>query len=407
MVIAQVIKWNAPPDMYAWKFPTEEISNWSQLLVNESQEAVVVSNGQMEGPFGPGRHALGTENMPVLSGMLGSAFGRSPFTAEVWFVNRAIALDVKWGTSEPIQLQDPKYNIMLPVRAFGQYGLQIEHTKKFLVKLTGTLPVFSREQLVSYFRGLMLTRVKDAIAKRIVQQRISILEISASLSDISEALRNEITAEMAEYGLRLVSFYVNSINTPEDDPAVQKLKAALAKRAEMDILGYTYQQERSFDTLNLAANNESSAGAPLMGAAMGLGMGMPFGQMIGQAMGQAALHMQPGLSVSPAPTPAAAPQGMACDKCGTRVLPGARFCPHCGDPFVGCPSCGADNSADAPNCTSCGKPMPQKCNQCGGEAPGGVRFCPHCGNSLLKTCTGCQTPVAPGSKFCGACGTPI
>ncbi|MDE8209606.1 SPFH domain-containing protein, partial [Erysipelothrix rhusiopathiae] len=42
-------------------------------------------------------------------------FGKkSPFKAEVWFVNKAHTLDIKWGTTSPIQIQDPKYGIYVP-----------------------------------------------------------------------------------------------------------------------------------------------------------------------------------------------------------------------------------------------------------------------------------------------------
>lgn len=285
MAIIDVVKWDPTEnDEYAWKFPSQELSTWTQLIVNESQEAVLVRGGQMEGPFGPGRHTLSTENLPVLSKLLNLPFGRSPFTAEVWFTNRTSPLDVKWGTSDPIQVQDPKYNVMLPVRAFGQYGVNVEHTRKFLTKLVGTTSSFSREHLVSHFRGLILTRAKDCIARTIVRERISVLEIAAHLNVISSSLEREMAEGLEDFGLRVVNFFVNSITTPEDDPAVIRLKAALAKRAEMDILGFTYQQERSFDTMERAAGNEGGNIAPLMGAGIGLGMGAAMGVPMGSAM---------------------------------------------------------------------------------------------------------------------------
>lgn len=281
MAIIDVVKWDASSDDYAWKFPSQELSTWTQLIVNESQEAVLVRGGQMEGPFGPGRHTLSTDNIPIISKLINLPFGRSPFTAEVWFANLTMPLDVKWGTSDPIQLQDPKYNVMLPIRAFGQYGVQIVNTRKFLTKLVGTTPLFNRQHLTSYFRGLILTRAKDCIARTIVREKVSVLEIAAHLNTISKTLEQEMAEGLEEFGLRIVSFFVNSITTPEDDTAVMTLKAALAKRAEMDILGYTYQQERSFDTMERAAGNEGSLVSPLMGAGIGLGMGAAIGGPLG------------------------------------------------------------------------------------------------------------------------------
>ena len=90
---------------------------------------------------------------------------------------------------------------------------------------------------------------------------------------------------MSDYGIRLASFYVNEISIPEDDPAVKKIKDALAKKAEMNIIGYSYQQERSFDTMESAVKNESMGAAPFMGAGMGIGMGVGVGGAMAGTMG--------------------------------------------------------------------------------------------------------------------------
>lgn len=386
MALVDVVKWDATDDVYAWKYPSQELATWTQLIVSESQEAVLLRGGQMSEPFGPGRHTLSTENIPILSKLVNIPFGgKSPFSAEVWYVNKSIPLDVKWGTSDPIQLQDPKYNIMLPVRAFGQFAVQIESTKDFLIKLVGTMQEFDRQKLTSYFKGLMLTRVKDCIAKQLVREKISILEISANLNSISQGLLNEMANEFMPYGVKLVNFFVNSINTPEDDPAVQQLKAALAKKAEMDILGYSYQQERTFDTMQVAAGNEGSAGGT-MGAGMGMGMGMGLGAGMGNMMGSMAGQLnqniqQPNMQQSPAQT-----TQIQCPKCNASNPDGAKFCAGCGNSLatpqqemVACPKCNEQTPKVGKFCASCGTPMVRKCSNCKGDLPQGAKFCLECG----------------------------
>jgi len=295
------VKWDGSPNLLAWKFPSEDLSTLTQLIVNESQDAFVVRGGVYDGPFGAGRHTLSTENLPGLRGVLGLPFGgKSPFSAEVWYVNRLTNLDVKWGTPDPIQLQDPRYQIMIPVRAFGQYGIRISDPKRFLLKLVGTVSDFTVDTLNDYFRGVFITCIKTQIANTIIRQGQSILEVSTQLEALSLALKQALTAEVAEYGVALTQFNIHSINVPEDDPAVKTLKAALAKRAEMGIVGFTYQQERSYDVMQTAAGNEGSAGT-LMGAGMGVGMGMVMAPAVGQAYGQMASQVQ----LAPAPAPAA------------------------------------------------------------------------------------------------------
>jgi len=306
MALVDVIQWNAPRGVYAVKHPKTDLGTWTQLIVQETQEAMLMKEGRYFGPFAPGRHTLDTKNFPLLEKFMRIPFGgKTPFTAEVWYVNKATALDVKWGTAAPMQLKDPEYNIMLPVRAFGQFGIKITETKRFLERLVGTLPAFTESELVSYFKGIVLSRTKDLIAEHILHQKISILEISAYLSDVSELLEKHLSEEFAEYGLGLEKFRVMSISTPEDDPAVMRLKEALAKKAEMDIIGFNYQQERSFEVMQAAAANEGSAGSVMgagVGAGMGIGMGAAMGGQMGGMMGQ--LN-----TATPPPAPGGAPFG--------------------------------------------------------------------------------------------------
>ncbi len=311
MAVIDLVKWVGTPQLLAWKFPSEELSTWTQLIVNESQDAFVVRGGVYDGPFGAGRHSLTTENLPLLRDLVGLPFGgRSPFSAEIWFVNKLTNLNVKWGTQDPIQLLDPRYKIMVQVRAFGQYGIRIVDSKRFLLKLVGTVSQFDVDTLAEYFRGVFITRIKTEIANLIIKQEQSVLEVSTQLEALSNGLKQALEVEVAEYGVALVQFNVHSINVPENDPAARTLKAALAKKAEMGIVGFTYQQERSFDVMQTAAGNEGNAGS-VMGAGMGLGMGLGVGTPLGQAYGQMASEVReggqaPGQSPEPSASPASA-----------------------------------------------------------------------------------------------------
>jgi len=162
----------------------------------------------------------------------------------------------------------------------------------------GTLKGFDTDTMSDYFRGVFVTRIKTNIANAIIRSGQSVLEISTQLEALSLALKESLSVDIAEFGVVLSQFNIHSINVPEDDPAVKTLKAALAKRAEMGIVGFNYQQERSFDVLQAAAGNEGSAGT-VIGAGIGLGMGAGIGGAVGQGFGQISNQIQ-------VPTPAAA-----------------------------------------------------------------------------------------------------
>ena len=435
MAIIDLVKWNGNPSILAWRFPSDQLSTWTQLIVNETQEAYVVKEGVYQGPFGAGRHTLDTENIPLLTSLMGLPFGgKSPFTAEVWFVNRTTNLDIKWGTLDPIQLQDPKYQLMVPVRAFGQYGVKIVDAKKFLMKLVGTLPGFDAVTLAEYFKGAFTTKIKSSIAQAIINNGHSVLEISTHLETLSEMLKVSLAPEMDEFGIGLVQFNIHSINVPENDPAVITLKAALAKRTEMGILGFNYQQERSFDVMQTAAGNEGTAGG-VMGAGMGMGMGMAMGGPMGGAFAQMMPLIQPGggpggaggapatcpscntpnpqgirfcgkcgtnLDVANKPTKA----GITCDKCGTNIPRGSKFCPNCADEINPCPECDEDNDKSASLCRSCGKALPVPCPKCAVPVAPNSKFCNSCGTKLTPSCVKCGSDVSASAKFCNNCGHP-
>lgn len=304
MAVVDRVKWDGSPNILAWKFPSQDLSTWTQLIVNETQEAFVVRGGVYDGPFGAGRHTLETENLPLLRGLIGLPFGeRSPFAAEVWYVNRTVNLKLNWGTPDPIQLEDPKYKIMIPVRAFGQYFVQVTDSKKFLFKLVGTLRGFDSSTLNDYFSGILTTQIKQAIADIIIKKEIPLLEISTYIDELSKSLKENLGKVVEDYGIAITQFNFESINVPEDDSAVITLKAALAKRAELDILNLTYQQDRSLDILQTAAGNEGSAGS-ILGAGLGFGMGVGMGGPIAQSMTSAAsvLNTQPPQQSESAPT---------------------------------------------------------------------------------------------------------
>ena len=438
MPVIDLVKWNGNPSILAWKFPTEnsdQLSTWTQLIVNETQEAYLVKSGVYQGPFGAGRHTLSTENIPLLRSLIGIPFGgKSPFTAEVWFINKATNLNIKWGTPDQIQLKDPTYQIMVPVRAYGQYGVQIIDAKKFLLKLVGTLPGFDVNTLSEYLKGVFITKIKTGIANAIIKNGHSVLEISTQLEILSDMLKESLSPEMEEYGLGLAQFNIHSINVPEDDSAVMTLKAALARRTEMGLLGTNYQQQRSFEVLETAAGNEGSTGG-VMGAGLGAGMGVAMGLPIGGAFSQIAPHLQPGTapaagtqsniscpkcSAANAPGvrfcgicggPIANPKDavtrrITCDKCNTEVPKGAKFCPSCADPINSCPACGEDNPSGVTACRKCGAGMPTECTNCKVMSPAGARFCPNCGTKSAPSCKKCNGDLTPGAKFCPACGEP-
>lgn len=279
------IKYDGPANELIWKFPYDNLSIGAQLIVNESQEAIFYKGGKALDSFGPGTHTISTANIPLLQKLINLPFGgKTPFSAEVWFINKTIKRDLKWGTKTPMKLRDPLYGFIIPVRAYGEYGIQINDARSFMTQIVGTLHTADIQTIQQHFTSLIITKVSDTISKYIVQQKVSVVDIPAQVDEISKTCKDRISEEFDKYGILITNFYAESINYPEDHPQVEQINQAQANKLQRDIEGYTYQQERSFDVMDSAAQNEGNSGN-LMGAGMGLGMGLGIGGTMGNQMG--------------------------------------------------------------------------------------------------------------------------
>ena len=303
------IKYSGEEDELVWKFPYENLSIGAQLIVNQSQEAIFLKGGTICDLFGPGTHTLSANNIPILQKLINLPFGgNTPFTAEVWYISKTVRRNLKFGTPTAIDLLDPLYNVSVPVRCFGDYGIQVTDSSAFLQQLVGTLHLFTTSDILEQFKGIVVQKLTVSISKFIVQKEITIVKINAFIDDIANFVREAINEEFAQYGIRITNFNIMGLNFDKEDPNVKKILDSQSEAAKRRMEGYTYQQERQLDVMQSAAGNEGSAGQ-MMGAGMGLGMGFGVGGAFGQQMGNMAGVMQaqiPQAPPAPPPPPTAA-----------------------------------------------------------------------------------------------------
>jgi membrane protease subunit (stomatin/prohibitin family) len=238
MALIDIVQFHGNDQEFVWKFPSENLRLGTQLVVKPAQVALFVYRGKICDELKEGTITLDTGNIPLLTSVTSLPFGGdSPFQAEVWFVNLISKLDNKWGTMRPIQLEDPKYGLVVAVRAFGQFGFRIGNPRKFLEAITGTAKVFTAEQIVEYFKGVVLQAVNVSLGRAFVKEKISVLEAAVHLEGLAKHCSERIQAELARFGVELVNFFFHSINIPDEDASYQRLKVIKEKAAELNVLG--------------------------------------------------------------------------------------------------------------------------------------------------------------------------
>lgn len=363
-------------DWIIYKYPSERITFGSQLVVGEGQVAIFVQSGRICDIFPPGTYTLDTNNLPIIQSVLNLPFGgKTPFTAEIYYVNTATKLDILWGTVDPIQIIDPKYYTKLRVRAFGQFGVKIGDCALFFTELIGSmnaLDIIKYEKVIDFYKGLLVTKVKSIVADIIINQKISALEITAKLDDISQSAFKELRPAFERYGLNMVNFYIQSINFPDED--FQQINKILEERAAFEIMGDNrYVAKRSFDVYETAAGNESGVAGAFAAGGIGLGAGTTLAAGMKQT-----LNTQSSINEK------------ICAKCGAKNSEQAKFCCECGSTLapaqITCTNCGALQPAQAKFCSECGQPLAnRKCDDCGAILDADAKFCPECGKKAEES----------------------
>ncbi|HVR76391.1 MAG TPA: SPFH domain-containing protein [Planctomycetota bacterium] len=270
-----IIEWlDDSRDTMVYRFPRyqNEIKMGAKLVVRESQTAVFVNEGKLADVFLPGTHSLTTQNMPVLSTLMGWKYAfNSPFKAEVYFVNMRRFVDLKWGTANPVLLRDAEFGAVR-LRAYGTYSIRVSNVESFLKDIVGTDPLFQTDEITDQLRNMIVTRFSDILGS----SKIPVLDLAANYDDLGRYLEERLHKEFEEYGLDLSKFLVENISLP---PQVEEV---LDKRTQMGILGDLdrYTQFQAATALETAAGNPSGGGAE----GMGLGMGLAMGQKMADAL---------------------------------------------------------------------------------------------------------------------------
>jgi membrane protease subunit (stomatin/prohibitin family) len=318
----------------------------SQLIVQESQSAVFFRDGKALDTFGPGRYALSTQNLPLLTGLLSIPFGgTSPFQSEVYFVALKVFTNLHWGTAEPLLFRDAEFS-MVRLRAYGIFSVRVTDAQLFVNKIVGTQNVYTSDALQDFFRNIIVSRLNNLLGETVK----SILDLPKYYDALDAAAKTRVKDDFAQYGVELVDFLINAITPPDE---VQKV---IDERTGMGVIGGNmgqYMQFKAARSLEEAAQNPGGSAGAAAGIGMGAGLGFMMPGMINQAMQQGAA------SSAAAGAAGAGVAMMACPNCHAQIEAGAKFCPECGK------------------------------------------------STAAAECPNCHQPVAAGAKFCGNCGTKL
>lgn len=277
---------------YRWPDEDKEIKNGAQLIVRESQVAQFVYLGQFGDTFGPGKHTLTTDNIPVLATLKGWKYGfNTPFKADVYYVTTRLFTGNKWGTSNPVMMRDNDFGIVR-ARAFGTYDFRITDPKLFLKEVAGSDHHFRLDE----FADTMRSRIVSLFSEALAQAKIPVLDVATQYSELGGALLpliNPVTT--AKYGIEFATFVVENVSLPPE------VEAAIDKRSSMAAVGNL----NDYVKFQMAQGMGSGQGGGAGGMATEMAVGMAMAQQMMQQSGGIGAQTTPAAGAPP-PLPTAA-----------------------------------------------------------------------------------------------------
>lgn len=270
---------NVGPEELAWREPQAGNGDWrmgSQVIVGPSQAAVFVYRGQVQDVLREGAHTLSTMNLPILASVIGLATsGRTPFTADLYFVNLRDMPQVGWGTNPPIVLETPGKGLGVALlQGHGVVDIGVDDAARFVRQYAINAPSTYLQDIRDRIQSMLLGQLASILMKSGAQSVPDVNRILGELEGAALAMLNE---EFQAMGLRIKAFEAK----PFQAKAVSEDE--LRDYVSLD----QWERVKRMSIAQTAAANEG-AGGTLASAGLGLGLG----QQMGNAMNPDAASMQ-------------------------------------------------------------------------------------------------------------------
>lgn len=384
------------------------ITKGSRIAVNEGQFIVVVDDGKIiDFTDEAGIYTFDKSSEPSLfyggfgKGLLDSfklvgkriTFGGDTgHDQRVYYINKKLITDNKFGTKAPVPFRDSEWMITVNIRFFGTYVYKVVDPLLFFANLCGNAAYeYKSSEIDEQFKSDLLGALQTAL-NRVSLQKISYDMLPGATDEMTKAVRAVLKEEWEDKaGINVDRVVIESVTpTDEDREKIQKLQEtrvyqngdfanAAMHRAQAEMVNGMGQGLSKGNGTNAASDMMGMMGVAMMSNMMGGMNGM-------QNNMQAAQNVQ------------TQDAGMWLCGCGTKNK--GKFCESCGKPKPDAESsqgsaspsnaewvcsCGAKNTGKF--CTECGKPKPvihrYKCDKCGWtpenpEKP--PKFCPNCGD---------------------------
>jgi len=215
----------------------------SSLRVKDGEMAVFVYQ-QKDGALqdyitGPYDQTIKTANFPVLSGIVGLAFGgASPFQAEIYFINLSGNIQIKFGVPY-FDVFDPRFlDFAVPMAARGTITFNITDYKNF-IKLNRLIN-FELEDLNKQIKDAVSKYVKAVITNAPADNNMPVLQMERKLLEINDLIASKIKDRLeADFGVNMKGFDLASIEVDKESEGYAELRKVTADQTTKTTVAQT------------------------------------------------------------------------------------------------------------------------------------------------------------------------
>ncbi|MBD5230580.1 MAG: DUF4339 domain-containing protein [Bacteroidales bacterium] len=214
----------------------------SSLRVKDGEVAVFVykqKDGTMQDfIYGPFDDTIKTANFPVLSSIVGMAFGgESPFQAEIYYINLAGVIKLNFGIPY-FDVFDPRFlDFAVPMSVGGSLTFNIADPQAFIK--THRLINFTLDELKAQIKDAVTRRIKSEVSNAPEKHQLPVLQIERRLDQINDMIKPLIKEDLEDFAVSLKRLDISRIDVDKQSEGYRELRSVTADQQKATIAAQT------------------------------------------------------------------------------------------------------------------------------------------------------------------------
>lgn len=212
------------------------LSSNSTIIVSQNEDAIIVKQKQIQYVLNSGKYCISELDLPKV---LGEKFQFD--LCELIFINKISKITVDWGTTYPLQIQEPNTKIFISVVAHGQFHLYVENSGIMFNQIYEHPNLIGNDEaLKDYLFNKFINFICNLLINAIMQSQYDILSISRDTFNLSKQIEKNISNIFSQYGFELECFTILDLRVQQDNQ-FELLQRALQKNEQLSIISNLIQ----------------------------------------------------------------------------------------------------------------------------------------------------------------------